>query len=696
MLNKTMSNIRDSRLANFFQKLSIVKLLLILSIIVIATFALRIITVEAEINFESTYNLPVLNSLSDFPALDYGQWAVAIDEKIIKQSSDELSVTPTASTAKMILALAVMEQKPFNLGEAGETITISSEYYNRYLWYIANGGSNTKVELGEEISQYDALASTMLASSNNMADTLAIWAFGSLEAYRDYASNMLSGWGITNTKIGNDASGFSETSASTASDLALVGQKVLENPVLAEIVKTQKYTVPVAGELTNSNRLLGELGIIGIKTGWIGDISGYQLVTGYRVADDLSANDRTITLALLGAPTRADSFTDSRQLISDLQERLVDEELIKQDEIVGYINSWWTGRVPVRAKTSISALTWENMETDIKTDVAFNESVIGGDQPIGKMQLKLASHNYETELISDQIQTSPSIWQRFLHLFGWHYQREDIATEKPNEDRITEEPATDEIVLTSEGENPAEEPVENPTSVNEKPEQSVSDNPLAGNCTTSFGSLMLINPNFTVSTDFIATRKTQLISISKTYGIPEYNPNNGDNLLDTEAASHLNDMLKAYSEAYPGHSMGTRSCFRQKGTNCGRLCAATGTSDHHTGYTCDLIDNAYGTTLDTDHYSNHIEWQWLKQNSYKYGFIDRFPIAWAGGSMSEPLNVDANGSTGLYETWHYRYVGITAATEIATGKYNNGAYDSLEHYLLATKRVQSLNPASCN
>lgn len=216
-----------------------------------------------------------------------------------------------------------------------------------------------------------------------------------------------------------------------------------------------------------------------------------------------------------------------------------------------------------------------------------------------------------------------------------------------------------------------------------------------GNCTEKYGYLMLINPNFAVSTQWIDTRKKQLISVSKTYGIKEGKSSNGDNLLDAEAAEHLNEMVKAYEEYNEGHTMVTRSCYRARGTSCGRLCAKTGTSDHHTGFTCDLIDPKYGTDLDTSYYKNHKEWQWLRENSYKYGFIDRFPQAWAGGSMSEPLNVDANGTTGLYETWHFRYVGVKAATEIATGKYNNGKYDSLEHYLKQTGKVSDLKKGKC-
>ncbi|MBR5620949.1 M15 family metallopeptidase [Candidatus Saccharibacteria bacterium] len=217
----------------------------------------------------------------------------------------------------------------------------------------------------------------------------------------------------------------------------------------------------------------------------------------------------------------------------------------------------------------------------------------------------------------------------------------------------------------------------------------------AGNCTVNWGKLMLINYHFTVDQGFISNRRTQLINLTETYGINELNAYNGVPLLDAEAAAQLNAMINDYESTHSGHEMKTVSCFRSYGTSCGRLCAATGTSEHHSGYACDLIDPAYGTSLDTDTLPNHIEWQWLKENSYKYGFIDRYPEEWAGGSMAQPLNVDENGSTGYYETWHYRYVGNPAATEIATGKYNNGKYDSFEHYLKTSGRLKSLTSGSC-
>ncbi|MBP5512363.1 hypothetical protein J6X90_03180, partial [Candidatus Saccharibacteria bacterium] len=70
-----------------------------------------------------------------------------------------------------------------------------------------------------------------------------------------------------------------------------------------------------------------------------------------------------------------------------------------------------------------------------------------------------------------------------------------------------------------------------------------------GNCTEKYGKLMLINPNFRVSIGWIDNRRSGLISLSKMYGIQEGHSWNGDNLIDAEAAEHLNEMVKAY-EAY--------------------------------------------------------------------------------------------------------------------------------------------------
>lgn len=639
------------------------KILFFIFIVALAGFLtwllIGVLTTKSELSLIANYNFPEFISLDDLTQLDYGSYAVAINGEVVAGENLE-NTQPTASTAKMILGLAIMQAKPFVLGESGESITIDEDFYQIYVDYAASGGSVSKVSVGEEISEYDALVSVFLPSSNNMADTLAIWAFGSLENYRNYATKMLEDWGIGSTTIGIDASGFDASTTSTAADLAKLGAKVMENPVLKEIVGTTEYTVPVAGILTNTNKLLGVSRISGIKTGFIGDSSGYCLVSGYL------ENGNIITLALLGAPSRDKSFNDSLAITTELQNRLTPTKLVSAGDTVGYYESWWTGKVKITADEDLDGLGWESAEKTAELEMA-------GE--VGVLKIQIGTQKYELKATAGDYNPEPSVIEKIWHAFGW--------------EKSTEEPQSGNM------QNAEDVAKKSPEEITEVETFTPITNAASENCTIKLGTLMLINPNFIVEDSFIAARRGELVSLSSLYGIVEGNSYNGDNLMDAEAATHINDMVKDYEAAYPGHTLETFSCYRAVGTKCGRLCAATGTSDHHTGLTCDLVDPTYGTTLGTDYYEQHIDWQWLKANSYKYGFIDRFPEAWAGGLMSEPLNVDENGSTGLFETWHYRYVGNPAATEIATGKYNNGEYDSLEHYLKARGLVADLKAGAC-
>ena len=382
------------------------KTLTILLPAALLTFLLiRMFTAPTDLELATTFVLPDFPSLTEaLPQNLTEKYAIAIDGELAYANNSESQ--PTASTAKMLLALMVMEKRPFALGETGETIEITQEFYNLYTWYIANGGSYTPVQIGEQISEYDALASALLPSSNNMADTLAIWAFGNLENYRAYATKRLQDWGITGLTVGTDASGFSETTTASAATLALLGQKLMENPVLAEIVSKKSQDIPVAGTIKNTNQLLGTKGIIGIKTGFIGDPSGYCLVSAYREGDHL------ITLAVLDAPTRADSFTTSEVIISTLQDNVKDALLATSGTEIGYYNSWWNGQTPIRLESDASALGWQDATQSITLDIP---SAPNASSPSGVLSLTLGNTSYAFPVSAENLQPAPSLWDRFLY-----------------------------------------------------------------------------------------------------------------------------------------------------------------------------------------------------------------------------------------------------------------------------------------
>ena len=94
----------------------------------------------------------------------------------------------------------------------------------------------------------------------------------------------------------------------------------------------------------------------------------------------------------------------------------------------------------------------------------------------------------------------------------------------------------------------------------------------------------------------------------------------------------------------------------------GKLVAVPGTSEHQLGLALDIVDISY-QILDEEQENTAVQ-KWLMQNSWKYGFILRYPT-------------DKRDITGIsYEPWHYRYVGKKAAKEI----YDLGL--CLEEYLI--------------
>ena len=98
---------------------------------------------------------------------------------------------------------------------------------------------------------------------------------------------------------------------------------------------------------------------------------------------------------------------------------------------------------------------------------------------------------------------------------------------------------------------------------------------------------------------------------------------------------------------------------KNKGKNYALNCSAKpGHSEHQTGLAVDVE----GSNNDYDEFESSIEFNWMINNSYKYGFILRYPKG-------------KENITGFkYEPWHYRYVGI----ELAKYLYKNNL--TLEEY----------------
>jgi D-alanyl-D-alanine carboxypeptidase (penicillin-binding protein 5/6) len=203
---------------------------------------------------------------------------------------------PIASVAKVMTAYLVLRADPLEPGEEGFEIEISSADVEDLQRRLALDQSVVAVEAGEVLSERQALEALLLPSANNVAALLAVHEAGSVEAFAAEMNEAAAELGMRKTHY-TDPSGWEDTTVSTAADQLKIGRAALADPTFAEIVAMPSTVLPVAGEVTNFNGLVGHEGFVGIKTG-SDEAAGGCLLFAKRI----DAGGRTLTVvgAVLG------------------------------------------------------------------------------------------------------------------------------------------------------------------------------------------------------------------------------------------------------------------------------------------------------------------------------------------------------------------------------------------------------------
>lgn len=363
----------------------------------------------------NTGNLSAQTAVPTIHWPSQGQSAVGIVGTSLLNFHGAQQPVPTASTAKLITALTVLQQKPLQPGQQGPVITLTANDVALYNHYVSEDGSLVKVVNGEQISEYQMLQTMMLPSANNMADSLAIWAFGSLNAYAEAANQYLESEGLVETHVGSDASGLNPSTTSTARDLVRIGELVMKDPVLSQIVgQSSASGIPVVGTIKNVNSLLGTDGIIGIKTG-NSDQAGGVFVSASRVK--VNGKPVTIVTALAGSSNLWQALHDSLPLVTSAQSNFERATAIKAGSVVAEYKLPWGGRVQAVATDNLTLQAWGGSTTKASAHLQKISSNARAGQVVGSATVP--NSNFNDQLSTEvKLQTSPSqpsAWWRLTH-----------------------------------------------------------------------------------------------------------------------------------------------------------------------------------------------------------------------------------------------------------------------------------------
>lgn len=167
------------------------------------------------------------------------------------------------------------------------------------------------------------------------------------------------------------------------------------------------------------------------------------------------------------------------------------------------------------------------------------------------------------------------------------------------------------------------------------------------------GTLAIVNKYYKVNAEY---EPDDLVNMSLSNA---YNGHKTRQVLYTEYMKMCSDAKKS------GYTLVTTSSYRTNSFQdalytgyvnkrgkayADTISARPGHSEHQLGLALDIVTLKSGF----DNFEDTPEYLWLKDNAHKYGFIIRYPKG----------KEDITGYS--FEPWHYRYIGVEAATYIYT------------------------------
>jgi D-alanyl-D-alanine carboxypeptidase (penicillin-binding protein 5/6) len=284
-----------------------------------------------------------------------------------------------ASVAKVVTALVVVAHHPLATLDEGSPVTVTPEDLANYQRESTEGQSVVAVKLGETLTERQLLEGLLIPSGNNFADILARWDAGSAAAFVAEMNSRAAALGMKQSHFA-DASGFSDQTVGTPSDLILAGEALMTDPVLAQIVGQGQVDLPVAGTTFNVDYALGVQGIIGIKTGSASKAGACFL---FAAATNVGGRPALVVGAVMDEPTLDDVFAASEKLIAAILPVLKLVPAVSASEAVAEYRAPWGSRTGLAAQKDISLLAWPGMILHRRVNATAVEPPLSDGQLVG-------------------------------------------------------------------------------------------------------------------------------------------------------------------------------------------------------------------------------------------------------------------------------------------------------------------------
>ncbi|MFJ6532822.1 D-alanyl-D-alanine carboxypeptidase [Microbacterium sp. NPDC091662] len=314
-----------------------------------------------------------------------------------------------ASITKVVSSLMVLDRMPLAVGEQGPEFSFTRADSVKYWDYRRSDQSALDVPIGGVLTEYQLLQGTLMGSANNYIDRLATEIWGSDREFARAAEVWLRERGLTGITVVTP-SGFDERNVATPEALVTLGERAMQNPVFAEIVGTKSVDLPGAGTVVNTNGMLDDPGVVGIKTG---TLVGWNLLT----AKDVVIGDTTVHLfaAALNQAGNEQRLALTRSLFTEAEAALeAQAPAVAKDTVVGRVTTPWGEKVDVITESDAEVVLWNGATATAAAAFDLGDAR-EQDDAVGTLTTTGPLNTVTTPLVLAEDVEGPSPWWRLTH-----------------------------------------------------------------------------------------------------------------------------------------------------------------------------------------------------------------------------------------------------------------------------------------
>jgi len=317
--------------------------------------------------------------------------------------------TSIASITKLVTALVVLDQMPLAAGEQGPAFAFTAADRREYLSYLADDQSALDVPAGGTLTQYQLLQGVLIGSANNYADRLVSELWPNEDVYAGAANAWLQEHGLAGVAV-VDSSGIDPDNRADPASVVALGRAAMAHPVIAEIVAQRSVDLPGAGLIENTNRLLADPAVVGVKTGSL--FGSFNLVAAQDAMFD-GTRVRAYAVAL-GQPDDDTRHAATAALLERTLAEVAASPALPGGTLAGTATTPWGATADIVTDADVRVALWNGDGAQTAAEFDLGDDRTAGD-PVGELTLTGPLGTASTPLRLAGDLPDPDAWWRLSH-----------------------------------------------------------------------------------------------------------------------------------------------------------------------------------------------------------------------------------------------------------------------------------------